>query len=153
MVIKKFLYLIRNYILLIIQFAIPALFVVITMLAEMGLSGNKDLPELAISFDEYLTTVTTVERGDVTSGSNVDRFLTSYEDIFKGLSEEHQLLQATKGFEDTILDQYRASVSNANLVYMIGATFNESIITAWFNNQAYHTAPLAISLINNAILK
>lgn len=152
MTIKKFLYSIRNYILLIIQFVIPAFFVIITMLAELGLTGDKDLPELAISFDEYLTTVTTVERG-VMSSSIVESIFESYKNIFESKSDSHQLLQATKGFENTILDQYQSSVSDANLNYMIGATFNDNIITAWFNNQGYHTAPLAINTINNAILK
>lgn len=153
MVIKKFLYSIRNYILLIIQFAIPALFVVITMLAEMAFTGNKDLPELAISFDEYLKTVTTVEKGSLTSGSPVDGIFVSYQKIFEEFSDDHEIVVSTKPFEDAILDEYRSSVSNANLNFMVGATFNEDIITAWFNNQGYHTAPLSINLINNAILK
>lgn len=153
MAIKKFLYTIRNYILLLIQFVIPVLFVVITMLTDGFNSGDKDLPELAISFNEYLETVTTVERGSMTNGSVVADIFTSFGNIINGLSSEHTLRITTRDFQEEILDQYRVSLSDTNLNYMVGVTFSDSEIRAWFNNQAYHTAPLAINTINNAILR
>lgn len=154
MTIKKFLYSIRNYILLSIQFIIPALFVVITMLIEMfNNNGGGDLPELPISFNEYLSTVTTVERGSMTSGSVVEGISTSYESMINGFSSDHALRVTTRNFEDDILDQYRASLSDTNLNYMVGVSFSDSEIRAWFNNQGYHTAPLTINTINNAILR
>lgn len=154
MSIKKFLYSIRNYILLIIQFVIPALFVVITMLSESALTGNLDLPELAISFDEYIQTVTTAEKGSFGVGSTMGNIFESYENSFKNLPPEHQLRVTEKDFQQEILDQYRTSLSKTNLNYMVGVSFRaDNVITAWFNNQGYHTAPLTINLINNAILK
>lgn len=38
---------------------------------------------------------------------------------------------------------------------MVGATLDEAEqnFTAWFNNKAYHTAPLSLNLIYNAILR
>lgn len=150
---KKFLYSIRNRVLLLLQFFIPALFIVITMLTEQLGGGDKDLPELSISFNEYLETVTTVENGSISSGSIVGNFLTNYESIINGLPNVHSLTVTNRDFQDDILDQYEISLSNTNLKYMVGVTFSDSIITAWFNNQGYHTAPLAINTINNAILK
>lgn len=44
-------------------------------------------------------------------------------------------------------------MSTVNLNYMVGTTFAGNVITVWFNNQAYHTVPLTVNLINNAILK
>lgn len=153
MVTKKVLYSIRNYILLLLQFFIPALFIVITMLTEQANSGDKDLPELAISFNEYLQTVTTVARGSLASGSLIENVLTNYENIINGLPSVHSLHVTDQDFQNAILDQYQASLSDTNLKFMVGVTFNGSAIMAWFNNQAYHTAPLAINTINNAILK
>lgn len=153
MAIKKFLYSIRNYILLIIQFVIPAFFIVMTMLSDQLFTGNKDLPELEISFDSYLTTVTTLERSALPPGSVAEAISTNYENMIKALPADHTLMLANKNFEDAILDQYHTSLSATNLNYMVGAAFNESTITAWFNNQGYHTAPLAVNLINNAMLK
>jgi ATP-binding cassette, subfamily A (ABC1), member 3 len=158
MAIKKFLYSIRNYILLIIQFAIAPFFVVITMLADSLFTGNSNLPELAISFKEYLQTVTTVEKGTFTSGSVAEQIFTSYRDMFENLPQNepfssHSLVITDKNFEDAILNQYASSKSEANLNYMVGATIKEDKITAWFNNQAFHTAPLTVNLFNNAILR
>jgi ATP-binding cassette, subfamily A (ABC1), member 3 len=157
MAIKKFLYSIRNYILLIIQFIIAPLYVVITMLAD-NINSNTALPELAISFKEYLETVTTVEKGNFTNGSIAEQIFTSYQDMFKNLSNTkaqklHTLTITNNNFEDEILNQYNISKAITNLKYMVGVSIKEDNITAWFNNQAFHTAPLSINLINNAILR
>jgi ATP-binding cassette, subfamily A (ABC1), member 3 len=158
MTIKKFLYSIRNYILLIIQFVIGPLFVVITMLTDRLFEGNTGLPSLAISFKEYLQTVTTVEKGTFTPGSIAEQIFTSYQEMFTNLPNRepftfHTLNVIENSLEDEILNRYEVSTSETNLNYMIGATIKEDRMTAWFNNQAYHTAPLSINLFNNAILR
>jgi ATP-binding cassette, subfamily A (ABC1), member 3 len=153
MTMKKFLYSIRNYILLIIQFAIPALFVVITMLLEDFTSGDKDLPALPIGFDQYISTVSTVSKGSMAAGSTVEKIFKGYEEIFRSRPGDHQLAVTDKDFQDAILDQYKEFKSKTNLEFMVGASLNDEGITAWFNNQGYHTAPLAINLLNNVILK
>lgn len=149
---KKGLYSIRNYILLIIQFVIPSLFIIITMLSSSAFTGNQDLPSLAISIEAYLETVTTGQ-SSFAVGSNLESIFTSYGDQINALPSVHTFTSTNEFFEDHILDRYRDSVSDTNLNYMVGASFNDDNITAWFNNQGYHTAPLAINLINNAIWK
>lgn len=37
--------------------------------------------------------------------------------------------------------------------YIVGAEFDKHKVTAWFNNEAFHAPPLALNLINRAILK
>jgi ATP-binding cassette, subfamily A (ABC1), member 3 len=153
MVLKKILYSTRNYILLIIQLLIPGLFVVITMLLEDTFNGNKDLPELPIELAQYLETTTILANGVIESGSAVEKISASYKSLFEDSPADHRLSVVQEDFEDHILGQYRESVSRTNLEFMVGASFSDAGITAWFNNQAYHTAPLAINLVNNAILK
>lgn len=153
MTIKKFLYSIRNYILLIIQFVIPAFFIVLTMLGEDVLTGDRDLPQLSIAFDQYLQTLTTVEKGTFDEGSLIDGAFKNYQSIIENLPSEHTLTVADVDFEEQILNQYTKSVSRTNLYSMVGASFHKEVIKVWFNNQGYHTAPLTINLINNAILK
>lgn len=152
MVSKKFLYSIRNWILLLIQFVIPAFFVVMTMLTDGLTGGNRDLPELPISFETYLETVTVLERGTFATGSIAENIYNNFMTIVDGLPDEHELNLTSMPFEEAILAQYKESMSRTNLNYMVGATIGENI-TAWFNNQGYHTAPLSINLINNAILR
>lgn len=153
LVIKKLIYSSRNYILLLIQLLVPVLFVFMTMAAENFLTGGIDLPELAISFDSYLRTVTVLEEGMIEPGSFEEKVFNSYQEVFRTLPTEHRLVNTKIDMEQTILDQYQISNAETNLFYMAGVTVNEKNITAWFNNQGYHTAPLAINLVNNAILK
>ncbi|CRK89801.1 CLUMA_CG003438, isoform A [Clunio marinus] len=153
MAMKRSLYTLRNYILLIIQFLIPPFFIVITMLSADILAGNQDLPALAISFNEYLETVTTIETGDIQSGSIAEGILTKYKEAFEALPDVHELNLVDSDFENEILRQYEVSTSQTNLKFMVGATFTTDQITAWFNNQAYHTTALTINLINNALLR
>lgn len=153
LVIKKLIYSSRNYILLLIQLLVPVLFVFMTMAAEDFLTGGVDLPELAISFDSYLKTVTVLEQGSFDTGSFEGKVFNGYQEVFKTLPTEHGLVNTRDVMEKAILDQYEKSNAETNLYYMAGLTVNQNNITAWFNNQGYHTAPLAINLVNNAILK
>lgn len=115
--------------------------------------GAQDLPALPISFLEYIRTFTVYESQH--AGDLMPNIITGYKRFFDNLPDNHQLIQVEPGmsFSDKILTEYRKSLSNVNLNYMVGTTFNDSVITVWFNNQAYHTVPLTINLINNAILK
>lgn len=149
---KKYLYSIRNWILLLIQFVIPAFFVVMAMLTNSLSSGDSDLPELPIAFETYLETVTVLERGPFAAGSISENIFNNYMTILDELSGEHTFNQTSMPFQEAILAQYAESVSRTNLNFMVGATIGENI-TAWFNNQGFHTAPLTINLINNAILR
>lgn len=152
MVSKKYLYSIRNWILLLIQFVIPAFFVVMTMITDSVSTGNRDLPELSIAFESYLQTVTVLEKGTFATGSISEDIYNNYMTIIDELPDEHSLNLTSMGFQDKILALYEESVSRTNLEYMVGATIGDKI-TAWFNNQGFHTAPLTINLINNAILR
>lgn len=52
-----------------------------------------------------------------------------------------------------IIFQYNESVRTVNLEYLIGASIKENEITAWFNDQPYHTLPLTLNTLNRALLK
>lgn len=81
--------------------------------------------------------------------------ITSYRNFMEELPEEHKLRVIEDGLsmEETILNEYAISMSNVNLNFMVGTTFENNAIIAWFNNQAFHTVPLTVNLINNAILR
>lgn len=156
---KKFLHAIRNYILLAIQFITPALFVVLTYTSTRNFAGNQNLPELRISFGEYGRTTTTLEGApDLDPTSVAFALRRSYEELWTNLPNRdpytnHDLNLITTGLQDEILRQYNVSKSRANLEFMVGASFTRTSIVAWFNNQGFHTAPLTINVMNNAILR
>ena len=56
------------------------------------------------------------------------------------------------------MTEYYLNVSNkiltrVNKRYLFGASIGQSNITMWFNNQPYHSSPISLSLIHNAILR
>lgn len=111
------------------------------------------MPELRISFLEYLQTVTVYENN--TALESMQGIITNYRDFMSDLPLEHTLRPIEDGLsmEEIILNEYRKSMSNVNLNFMVGTSFNDNGIIAWFNNQAFHTVPLTVNLINNAILR
>lgn len=118
------------------------------------LPGTANLPELRISFLEYIQTVTVYENN--AQGNSMESIINSYRNFFTALPSEHSLISTQPGISmnDAILAEYNRSLSNVNLNFMVGTTFNDdNSIIVWFNNQAYHTVPLTVNLINNAILK
>jgi ATP-binding cassette, subfamily A (ABC1), member 3 len=155
---KKFLYSIRNYILLAIQFITPALFVVLTMLSTADFAGNRNLPYLPISFREYPETVTTLQETGLAPGSIEANIARNYKELWDNLPKKdpyinHEIRVVDTDFENEILKQYNISRSRVNFNFMIGASFIPGRIIAWFQNQAFHTAPLTINVMNNAILR
>lgn len=150
---KKCLYFIRNYIQLLFLFLIPALFIVISMLSGKVHRDDSELPPLPISLNEYVESVTIMAKRSNSNGSLMDNIIASYENVFAGLSDAHKLAITNRDFQDAILYQYNESISVSIWKYVVGVSFNATGIIAWFNNQGYHTAPLAINIVNNAILK
>ncbi|KAL9700792.1 hypothetical protein quinque_004233 [Culex quinquefasciatus] len=57
------------------------------------------------------------------------------------------------GISLTTMEESADSISEVNSHYIVGATFNANNHTAWFNYKGYHTAPLALSLLYNAVLQ
>lgn len=58
---------------------------------------------------------------------------------------EHHILQLSKTMLIRINSQYLAAAT-------VGKFDNDTII-GWFNNQPFHTAPLTLNLIHNAVVR
>lgn len=56
--------------------------------------------------------------------------------------------------ETGLLGLAKSQLKEFQFQYLVGAEFlaNKTII-AWFNNQGYHTSPLTLNLVHNAIVK
>lgn len=67
---KKYLQTIRNWILVMIQITIPMIFLIITLLSLRKGEFTSNLPELPITLGSYRDTITVLERGPFTKGSN-----------------------------------------------------------------------------------
>lgn len=56
--------------------------------------------------------------------------------------------------QDGLIELAETSMNQFKFQYLTAISFRpDSTIVAWFNNQAYHSASLALNLVHNAILK
>lgn len=89
---------------------------------------------------------------------NVDyRIFDEYENSFHNAPDQSSLVVIDENFTDYILnmaEKYQVRINSQYLAAVSMDTVNgtESII-AWFNNQPFHTAPLTLNLVHNAIVR
>ncbi|XP_001662813.2 ATP-binding cassette sub-family A member 3 [Aedes aegypti] len=144
---KKMLSSLRSWGTLIIQNAIPIFFVIMSFVIVQSISKDQDLPPLKISLDPYKETVTVLEGNAV-----VDPRVQAYQNLLNNVGGSHRLETVPNTVSEYILEKSQTAISEVNVRYMVGATLNDTAYTGWFNNKGYHTAPLALSLIFNAIM-
>uniref|UniRef100_A0A182WCA7 ABC transporter domain-containing protein n=1 Tax=Anopheles minimus TaxID=112268 RepID=A0A182WCA7_9DIPT len=145
---KKFLTTVRSWITLSLQMIIPVLFVLLSYLIYLNGSSGRDLPELKINFDGYTASLTVLE-----SSVGQELVTDAFRERFRQEPKQHQLVVTEEDMTTYILNKAAQDIATFNSRYWVGASLNSSICTAWFNNKAYHSAPLAVNLIYNAILQ
>lgn len=148
--VKKFLQTRRRWLLLIIQLLIPALFIVITVLSERSRGRFADLPRLPITYDSYKETVTVLQVDSAPNDIGLQ-----YKAMFADQDPMRRLTVIDTKLDDYILKEYATQLVVVNRAFVVGATIMENVnsITAWFNNQPFHSAPLAVNMVHNAVLR
>lgn len=147
--VKKYLQTRRRWLMLLIQISIPAIFIIITVLSERSRDRFSELPRLPFTFEFYKETVTVLQIDSETNDIGIQ-----YKAMFDDTN--HRLLTVIgTSIEDYILDVYKNKLVVVNRAYVVGASIlgKANSITAWFNNQPYHAAPLAVNLVHNAVLR
>ncbi|XP_053689710.1 phospholipid-transporting ATPase ABCA3-like [Sabethes cyaneus] len=145
---KKMLITFRSLITLSMQILIPVVFVLATYIMILNSNAGQDLPPLDVTLESYTRSVTVLQ--DLTGGDPVAK---TYQRLHCQLGLNHELLTTQEEMNDFILQKSIESISTVNTRYWVAATINQSYSIAWFNNKAYHTAPLAINLLFNALLQ
>ncbi|XP_055535486.1 phospholipid-transporting ATPase ABCA3-like [Wyeomyia smithii] len=146
---KKLLVTFRSLITLAMQILIPVVFVLATYIIILNSTAGRDLPALNIELQSYSKSVTVLE--DISEGDQA--IAQSYQRLHSQLGPYHELLTTADDMNDFILRKSAESIAIVNTRYWVAATINKSYSIAWFNNKAYHTAPLAINLLFNAYLQ
>lgn len=126
------------------------MFIIITVLSERSRARFADLPRLAIGFEDYKKTVTILE-----AVPDTGPIASQYKMIFDGDHPDRRLSITDGGAEEFILDLYKTRLVEVNRQYVVGATIRSDgeRITAWFNNQPYHSAPLSVNMVHNAVVR
>lgn len=146
---KKILNSYRNWIMLFLQTLIPVLFALITILTVQSWGGNRDLPKIQFNLNTYSRTITSLAVNSSIDPEGLpmkiyqnyrNQFSPNMIDIVDGDMNTHYLRNSKK------------FLTRLNSRYLYGATVDTKAITVWFNNQPYHTSPVSISLVHNAIL-
>lgn len=75
-----------------------------------------------------------------------------YQKLIQRSPEQEFKRAAGQDMNEYYLKISKEKISRVNKRFMFGASINKTRITAWFNNQPYHTAPISLGLVHNATM-
>lgn len=144
MFLKKIVYIMRSWILLLIHVALAVGMTIVTMVSISSGQFDVEAPERELSLDSYHRPVTVV------SGSGP--YKQAYLDILK---EKNYLYEDIndKNMSEYILQKTIDEISTVRERYILATVFENNSITALFNNLPYHTPPLALSMAINSVIR
>ncbi|ODN05940.1 ATP-binding cassette sub-family A member 3 [Orchesella cincta] len=156
MLVKKYIYAIRNRVLLLVQMGIPMLYLITVLLIMNYLPGLLDPPPHYLTLSRYERlgkTVTTVR-------CPPDNPLCASYKEYVGANYTLELIDQNQTFVDYILQKAEEDLVLLNYRYIVGfdqrpthGTNDYNQIIGMFNNQPFHSPPLSMNLITNAILR
>ncbi|KAK7870569.1 hypothetical protein R5R35_009078 [Gryllus longicercus] len=165
MLMKKALALSRGWVLFLVQCVLPVFFLSVAILIARTWQAMRDLPPRDIDLQSYSEVNTTLSMLN-NDNKGIAHFISKYlSQKYKNVIEDNgfcpTVLESNENttgmFEEYILDQYRKDVSRTRHSFVVGASFDvvnsTPYITGWFNDLPYHSVPLTLNLLNNAILK
>ncbi|VEN45882.1 unnamed protein product [Callosobruchus maculatus] len=155
MYLKRYISMKRSWVLWLIHFVLPTIFVLLIMLPSW-LIGITDLPPMPLTLSEYEAPITLIEKGD-DMGGNYQSYKRSL--LQEGYRVEHGSIV------EKMLRLTRVSPNIVRKRYIVGASFNSSeistldlhrmwpTINVWFNNDPYHSPAVALGVALNAVLQ
>ncbi|XP_053674249.1 phospholipid-transporting ATPase ABCA3-like [Anopheles nili] len=149
---KKCLTFMRTWKISLLQVLLPMLFVLLVIAIVRFFPNNVVLPPLEITIKSYERTSTVVSANPRNSS-----LVAAYEKSIDNApgTGSHKFIVTERNFTEFILEKAVENIRVVDNTFMIGATFDETKrnFTAWFNNKAYHTAPLSLSVLYNALTR
>uniref|UniRef100_A0A182PQD2 ABC transporter domain-containing protein n=1 Tax=Anopheles epiroticus TaxID=199890 RepID=A0A182PQD2_9DIPT len=149
---KKYLSFVRSWKISMLQIMLPTMFVLLAVSIVHFFPNNVVLPPLDITLGSYDRTVTVLSASDTNAS-----MVSAYEETIKDApgSGQHTLIVTGQSFTDFLLKRSTENIREVDNKYMIGATLDVARrrYTAWFNNKAYHTAPLTLNVLYNAVAR
>ncbi|XP_051003132.1 phospholipid-transporting ATPase ABCA3-like [Acomys russatus] len=144
--IKRALFICRNWKLMLLQ--ITVVFVATTyLLLSLNLDDN-DIPERELNLSHYGRTIVPYS---ISENSDLTLNLTKNLKIF--LKSKDQNLQKIKGdINDYILENKKCR-SFCIIALSIKIEKNKTLLTAFFNNEAYHSSATSLAVLDNILFK
>lgn len=148
---KKYWSCLRNWMLFLIQIAIPVALTIITVFVARVFSAEISLPLLNLKLENFRQSVTILETHE--SVLDDSPIIQEYKKIITNLPETNTLDVTTDDVEAHWLGLAETILHRLHTDYIIGATVRAENVTAWFNNRPFHGLPISVNTINNAILR
>lgn len=148
MFIKKGLSVLRTWRLLAITIFVPVIILAVTM------SLNKTqkryvLPPLELNLQSY-SKQDPIILLESDGKSSSEKYMKNFINIASSFT-----YQTVSNLSNTMLDMTRFHPQKVRYQYLTGASFEKSLLKtkliAWFNNDAYHAAPIALAMILNSV--
>lgn len=153
MILKKWYYTLRNWKPLVIVNLVPIVFLLITILTVRN--GETEVKPFALTFkmDMFTETRTYLETSSFAAGAREHEIINQYKKVFGWNDNNYKLQSITTDIQRKVLDDYYDNEPDTNRLDMVGASVTTRNVSVYFNNQAFHTVPLTMLLMQNAILK
>ncbi|NXR15534.1 ABCA3 protein, partial [Semnornis frantzii] len=153
MFMKRAMYSWRNWKMVAAQFLVPLIFTAFALIVAKTFPGPRDSAQLRLTLEPYGQTVVPFS---ISAASGLAQKLA--EQYVELLGAQRQSpLEVLGGLEEYLVSRASEEGGAFNEHYIAAATFhggaNRTVVTALFNNQAYHSPATALMLADNAVLR
>ncbi|KFP09539.1 ATP-binding cassette sub-family A member 3, partial [Egretta garzetta] len=151
MFMKRAMYSWRNWKMVAAQFLVPLIFTAFALIVAKTFPGPRDSSLLRLTLEPYGQTIVPFSAASGLS----QRLAEQYVEL---LDAQRQLpLKVPGGLEEYLISRASEEGGAFNEHYIAAASFegagNHTVVTALFNNQAYHSPATALMLADNAIFR
>ncbi|XP_067087403.1 phospholipid-transporting ATPase ABCA3 isoform X2 [Osmerus mordax] len=152
MFLKRALYSWRNWKVMVAQFLVPLVFTVLALAVARSFPGHHSAPMLRLALGRYGPTTV-----PVALEPGAGQLTAALADAYNlQLSAQQAHLKNITDFTNYVLTQAEREGGAFNERCVVGAAFRGAAvteITAYFNNQGYHTVATALMMADNALFK
>uniref|UniRef100_A0A8C9EZ84 ATP binding cassette subfamily A member 3 n=1 Tax=Pavo cristatus TaxID=9049 RepID=A0A8C9EZ84_PAVCR len=153
MFMKRAMYSWRNWKMVAAQFLVPLIFTAFALIVAKTFPGPRDSSMLRLTLEPYGQTI--VPFSVPTTSGLPQRLAEQYVEL---LGAQHQSpLEVPGGLEEYLISRASEEGGAFNEHYIAAASFegagNRTVVTALFNNQAYHSPATALMLADNAVFR
>ncbi|NWT69367.1 ABCA3 protein, partial [Prunella himalayana] len=153
MFMKRAVYSWRNWKMVAAQFLVPLIFTAFALIVAKTFPGPRDSSQLRLTLEPYGQTIVPFS---VSGAAGLpQRLAEQYAELLD--AQRQSPLEVLGGLEEYLISRASEEGGAFNEHYIAAASFegagNRTLVTALFNNQAYHSPATALMLADNAILR
>ncbi|KAI1233942.1 hypothetical protein IHE44_0004397 [Lamprotornis superbus] len=153
MFMKRAMYSWRNWKMVAAQFLVPLIFTAFALIVAKTFPGPRDSSLLRLTLDPYGQTIVPFSVSG--SAGLPQRLAEQYTELLD--AQRQSPLEVLGGLEEYLISRASEEGGAFNEHYIAAASFegagNRTLVTALFNNQAYHSPATALMLADNAVLR